>query len=399
MPYQILSGAKQPIKVWVDDLKKVESGALDQLRESANLPWVKGVAAMPDLHVGKGSTVGSVILNEGAVSPSVVGVDQGCGMCAVKTPLKVGQLGKPYALRELRDEIEKVVPVGFNWNTKVSARVKKAFDDIGPQSELGTKFMVKAIEQLGSLGGGNHFIEICVTDADVWVMLHSGSRNIGKELAEEHMRRATGLLAETVRTFGEICVPKILAPLLRGTPAYQDYVSDLLWCQRYARANRDEMMLRVLKVVSEHVFGEDRGPAWMTQFRVDCHHNYIEEVEVDGNHCLLTRKGAVSAKAGEWGIIPGSMGTKSFIVKGKGNAESFHSCSHGAGRKMSRGAAKAKYTLKDLENQLKGVECRLDKSVIDEIPSAYKNIDVVMANQEDLVEAVYTLKQIVCVKG
>jgi len=323
-----------------------------------------------------------------------------CGMVSVLTPFKADQLGKSINLKDLRSEIEQVIPVGFTSNSKISKRVKEAHENIGEQSEAGKNFHVKSLEQLGSLGGGNHFVEICLDLQDrVWVMLHSGSRNIGKELAEFHLENAKGLMAETIRTYGEVVIPKDLAPLLVGTAGYKAYLEDLFWCQRYARANRDEMMTRVLSVLSQFVLGEDIGQKKMTLERVDCHHNYIEEMVIDGNLRLVTRKGAVSAKQGEMGIIPGSMGAKSFIVRGKGNADSFCSCSHGAGRRMSRGAAKRTFSIEDLEKQTAGVECRLDASVIDEIPSAYKDIEKVMKAQEDLVDIVAELKQIICIKG
>lgn len=400
MPYLTLHGAKTPIKVWVDDLSSTESEALDQLRKSANLPWVEAVAAMPDVHAGKGATVGSVIVSKGAVSPAVVGVDIGCGMAAVKTPFNANRLGGSYKLKQLREKIEAEVPVGFNRHEYVSGRIKSSFTDLGVLSAAGSRFEKDALYQLGTLGGGNHFIEICLDKEDrVWVMLHSGSRKIGKELAEYHIRTAKGLMADLVKRFGAYEIDKDLAALAVGTPEYDAYISDLYWCQRYARANRDEMMLRVLSVLSEHVEGDDIGPRNMTEMRVDCHHNYIEDIEHNGQPALLTRKGAVSAKKDELGIIPGSMGAKSFIVKGLGNEDSFCSCSHGAGRKMSRTKAKARFTLDDLRDQTAGVECRKDKDVIDEIPGAYKDILKVMAQQSDLVEVVAELRQVVCVKG
>jgi tRNA-splicing ligase RtcB len=254
----------------------------------------------------------------------------------------------------------------------------------------------KVAKQCGTLGGGNHFIEICQdTEGGAWVVLHSGSRNLGKTLAEVHIEKARGLMKTY---FIELPDPD-LAYLAQGTPEFKAYLQDLLWAQAYAKANRNEMMLRILKDVSFHVYGEDRGAEAMTTLRVDCHHNYTAMENHGGKNVWITRKGAVSAREGELGIIPGSMGAKSFIVKGKGNAESFCSCSHGAGRKMSRTKAKQVFTTADLEAQTKGVECRKDADVIDEIPEAYKNIDEVMANQADLVETVYELKQLICIKG
>ena len=381
----------------MDDLAEVESSALDQLRNTANLPWVHGLSAMPDVHWGNGATVGSVIVNRGALSPSVVGVDIGCGMCAVYTGIPAQALGD---LKTLRSSIERSIPVGFNQNSKVSNRAGEAFKALGPASERAEKFLDKAAHQLGSLGGGNHFVEICLDKLDyVWVMLHSGSRNIGKELAEYHIRKAKGCFADVVKEFGHLEIDPDLAALLVGSREYNDYISDLYWCQSFARSNRDEMMLRVLKDLSYHVYGEDVGPRVMTQIQVNCHHNYIESMDVDGIPSLVTRKGAVSAKAGELGIIPGSMGARSFIVRGKGSADSYCSCSHGAGRRMSRGAAKRAFTVDDLEKQTQGVECRKDAGVLDEIPGAYKDIQKVMDSQTDLVEVVAELRQVVCVKG
>lgn len=404
MPYKILNGAKIPIKVFVKNLEDVENQALDQLRNSANLPWVEGLAAMPDVHWGNGATVGSVIVQKDALSPSVVGVDIGCGMMAYQTIFTLDDLGGDAGLRKLRHSIERSVPVGFNSNKEVTERVSIFIDTLGQLSERGQKFLERAKVQLGTLGGGNHFIEICLdTNGKVWVMLHSGSRNIGKELAEYHIHKAQGLMGELVKKYPSITenpIPPELAALLVGTKDYENYIDDLLWCQGFAKSNRMEIMLRVLKDLSYHVYGEDRiFNTFLTDLRVQCHHNYISHEDTEFGASIVTRKGAVSAKNGELGIIPGSMGAKSFIVRGKGNADSYCSCSHGAGRKMSRGAAKRKFTVADLEQQTTGVECRKDNGVLDEIPGAYKDIQEVMDNQSDLVEVVAELKQILCVKG
>lgn len=405
MPYKTLNGAKIPIKVFVKDLSEVESGALDQLRNSANLPWVEGLAAMPDVHWGNGATVGSVIVQKDALSPSVVGVDIGCGMMAYQTIFTLEDLGGEAGLRKLRSSIERSVPVGFNSNKDVSTRVAGALEELGQLSERGQKFLSRASVQLGTLGGGNHFIEICLdTKGKVWVMLHSGSRNIGKELAEYHIHKAQGLMGELAKKYPSITenpIPPELAALLVGTKDYDNYIEDLFWCQGFARANREEMMLRVLKDLSYHVYKEERlWKTFVTDLRVQCHHNYISKEDTEfGSACLVTRKGAVSAKYGELGIIPGSMGAKSFIVRGKGSADSYCSCSHGAGRKMSRGKAKKSFTLEDFAKQTAGVECRKDGGVLDEIPGAYKDIQEVMDNQSDLVEVVAELKQVLCVKG
>lgn len=404
MPFKILNGAKIPIKVFVKDLVEVESEALNQLRNTADLPWVLGVSAMPDVHFGMGATVGSVIVQKDALSPSVVGVDIGCGMIAYQTIFKADDLGGDEGLRKLRASIERSVPTGFNSNKEVSKRVTEFMDGLGKISERGQRFLERANQQLGTLGGGNHFIEVCLdTNGIVWIMLHSGSRNIGKELAELHISKAKGLMGELAKKYPEITEKPIvpeLAALLVGTKDYDEYIEDLFWCQRFAQANRREMMLRVLKDLSYHVYKEKRlWSTFVTDLRVECHHNYISQESTEHGATLVTRKGAVSAHKGELGIIPGSMGAKSYIVKGKGSLDSYCSCSHGAGRQMSRGKAKKVFTIEDLANQTKGVECRKDGGVLDEIPGAYKDIDVVMKNQDDLVEVIAELKQIICVKG
>jgi len=404
MPYQILNGARIPIKVFTKNISDVESQALDQLRNTANLPWVHALSAMPDVHWGQGATVGSVIVQTDALSPSVVGVDIGCGMMAYETIFDAGQLGGDEGLRKLRISIERSVPTGFESNQEVSTRAAQYLESLGPISERGERHLRRAAVQLGTLGGGNHFIEICVdTKGKVWVMLHSGSRNIGKELAEHHIHKAQGLMGELAKKYPSITdkpIPKELAAFLVGSKEYQDYLNDLFWCQNFARVNRLEMMERVLKDLSFHIYGEKRLPqTFLGEHQVMCHHNYISQEETEFGATLVTRKGAVSAKKGELGIIPGSMGAKSFIVRGKGSADSYCSCSHGAGRKMSRGAAKRTFTVADIAEQTKGVECNKTQAVLDEIPGAYKDIQEVMDNQTDLVEIVAELKQVVCVKG
>lgn len=388
---KVISETKVPVKIWASEL---EAEAEAQLKKVANMPFIHHhVAVMPDAHAGKGSTVGTVIATNGAIIPAAVGVDIGCGMCAVKLPFQVGQLGD--SLAELRHSIERDVPVGFESHRESSQRQMDAFVEIGDLATSGVS-LKKALSQLGTLGGGNHFIEICQDqDQGAWVMLHSGSRNIGKSLAEIHIDRAKDIMK---RYFIDLPDPD-LAFLAQGTPEFKAYIDDLHWGQRYAKANRNEMMLRVLKNISFHVYGQDIGPEKMSKQRVDCHHNYTQMENHYGKNVWVTRKGAVSARAGELGIIPGSMGAKSFIVEGLGNAESFCSCSHGAGRKMSRTKAKATFTKEDLERQTAGVECRKDEGVIDEIPGAYKNIDTVMANQADLVKPIFELKQLMCIKG
>ncbi len=320
-----------------------------------------------------------------------------CGMTAVKLPFNQSQL--PDSLDKLRSSIERSVPVSHHANKEVSDRVARVWHSFllqGRPTTLDSSAIAKSAYQIGTLGGGNHFIELCLDDQNgIWVMLHSGSRNIGKTLAEVHIGKAKDLMKQY---FIDLPDPD-LAYLAQETPEFKNYIHDLLWAQRYAKENRNEMMLRVLKDVSHFVYGQDRGAEFMTTFRVDCHHNYTTmENHFDAN-VWVTRKGAVSAREGEFGIIPGSMGTKSYIVEGMGNLESFCSCSHGAGRRMSRTRARATYNLNDLKAQTYGVECRKDDAVIDEIPEAYKNIEEVMANQADLVKIHYTLKQVLVVKG
>lgn len=386
---KIISETKHPVKIWASEL---EIETENQIKNAANLPFIyKHVAVMPDAHAGKGSTVGTVLATKGAIIPACVGVDIGCGMNAVKMPMKIDDFQK---ISILRNSIERSIPLGHNGHSRVSVRVENALKEL--------KFPVKPIDwskaskQIGTLGGGNHFIEICQDqNNDAWLVLHSGSRNVGKVLAEMHIQNAKDLMK---KYFIDLPDPD-LAYLVQDTQEFQDYIHDLTWAQNYAKANRNEMMLSILKDVSYHLYKEDKGVEAMTVLKVDCHHNYTQMENHFGANVWVTRKGAVSAKAGELGIIPGSMGAKSYIVEGLGNPESFCSCSHGAGRKMSRTKARATFTTEDLKKQTEGVECRKDGDVIDEIPGAYKDIDQIMADQKDLVKPIYELKQILCVKG
>jgi tRNA-splicing ligase RtcB len=388
MPFSQLKGRNVDIKLWANP-SEVESAALDQLKNITALPWVfHHVAAMPDVHYGKGATVGSVIAMKGAVSPAAVGVDIGCGMAAVKTNLRASAL--PDDLRSIRSDLEATIPVGFDGHDELAPGVDRSalwaeFAALTPevQSRIG-----RARTQMGTLGGGNHFIELCLdTDQNVWMMLHSGSRNIGKELAEIHIARAKKL------AHNASLPDRDLAVFLAGTKEMKAYRHDLYWAQQYAKENREVMLTLALGVLRDHF------PALETETPISCHHNYVAEEIHFGEEVLVTRKGAIRAGEGELGIIPGSMGTASYIVRGLGNADSFESASHGAGRKMSRGQAKRRFTLKDLEQQTKGIECRKDHGVLDEIPGAYKNIERVMKNQSDLVEVVAELRQVLCVKG
>lgn len=403
MPIQkIISETKVPVKIWT---KNVEEEAEQQLKNTASLPFVfKHVAVMPDVHFGKGATIGSVIATKGAIVPAAVGVDIGCGMCAVKLPFSADCFGDANALSDLRHSIERSVPVGRFGHKELNDRRAMAWVDLGENSVniakgppgYGTNLLKNAALQLGSLGGGNHFIEICKDQQGMaWVMLHSGSRNIGKVLAEKHIDKAKDLMK---KYFIGLPDPD-LAYFAHSTDEFKAYIKDLNWAQSYAKANRNEMMLLVLREVFRAVKGPDYVFDIGTLFRVDCHHNYTAQENHFGYNVWVTRKGAVSAREGEFGIIPGSMGTKSYIVKGKGNPDSFCSCSHGAGRRMSRTKARELFNEQDLANQTAGVECRKDEGVVDEIPSAYKDIDSVIEDQTDLIDVQYELKQLICIKG
>lgn len=387
MPIMKVLQGRVPIKVWTSD---IEPEAEAQLMNTAALPFVvRHVAVMPDVHFGIGATVGSVVATKGAVVPAAVGVDIGCGMIAVK--LAGVRLEEFQDLPGLRHSIERSIPVGFEGNKGAAPSAVNwpgwaAWDALAQRHDRG-----KAMSQLGSLGGGNHFIELCGDlDGIAWVVLHSGSRGIGNKIAQGHIESAKGIMKSL---FIDLPDPD-LAYFAIKTPQYDRYMSDLLWAQDYALENREEMMRRVLKDVSRHL-GREVGQ-WL---KVNCHHNFAAMEHHFGEDVLVTRKGAVRARAGDMGIIPGSMGTRSYIVKGLGNPESFDSCSHGAGRRMSRSKARKAFTREDLAAQTLGVECRKDSEVVDEIPGAYKPIEDVIANQSDLVEVVAELKQVLCVKG
>jgi tRNA-splicing ligase RtcB len=383
---------------------EVESAALDQLRTIADLPYIHHhVAVMPDVHLGKGATVGSVVAMRDAVSPAAVGVDIGCGMAALRTSLTAADL--PDDLGAVRSAVEAAIPVGHLGHATVSKRVRgyrdlwSTFADLHP-AVAGR--LDRAMAQMGTLGSGNHFVELCLdTDDVVWLMLHSGSRNIGKELAEVHIRAAKQLPHNTGLPDRELAV------FLAGTPEMAAYRRDLDWAQAYARRNRETMLALYVEAL-RGFFPHMRVPAVAEQgphagerafAETNCHHNYMAEEHHYGADVLVTRKGAISARAGEYGIIPGSMGTRSYIVRGLGNAESFQSASHGAGRRMSRNRAKKMFTADDLAAQTAGVECRKDAGVVDEIPAAYKDIDQVIAYQHDLVEVAAELHAVLCVKG
>lgn len=389
-----LTGSRVPVKVWTD---QIEDAAKAQLLNAATLPFVfHHVAAMPDVHLGVGATIGSVIATKGAIAPAAVGVDIGCGMVAQKTTLRLDALPDGF-LPKFRANIERSVPVGFNQHGEASDRALGFIASLGDRPTVAEdKDIAKASCQLGTLGGGNHFIEFSVeTDGTLWLMLHSGSRNIGKEVAGRHIEKAKGLMA---RYFINLADPD-LAYLVEGTEEFNRYVDDLEWCQHFARENRDMMMDAVVRQLSFTLGKEGDTTGLLTGERVNCHHNYVDREHHYGQDVLVTRKGAIRARKGDMGIIPGSMGAASFIVRGLGNPESFDSAPHGAGRAMGRKEAERRFTVADLERETAGVECRKDAGVLDELPSAYKSIADVIEKSSDLVEIVAQVKQVLCVKG
>lgn len=403
--YNIIQDSKGvPIKMWTKGVP-VDEKSKDQLLKTAQMPFIyKWMAVMPDVHVGIGATIGSVIPTKGAIIPAAVGVDIGCGMMAARTSLTASDL--PDNLHALRTELERLIPHGMtkgrgrrdrgSWDTPTE-RVDQAW------AELVTDFEYICAKhprlkntnnhkQLGTLGTGNHFVEICLDEhQQVWIMLHSGSRGVGNAIGNHFIELARKDMQKHFINLPD----KDLAYLVEGTEHFEDYWFAVGWAQRFAMKNRELMMeatVQALRIIINKPFNAKVEA-------VNCHHNYVDKEEHFGQEVLVTRKGAVRARLGEYGIIPGSMGAKSFIVKGKGNQESFCSCSHGAGRVHSRTAAKKLFTVQDQIEQTQGVECRKDEAVIDEIPSAYKPIEDVMKAQSDLVEVVYTLNQVVCVKG
>ena len=393
MPYEEMNlSTRAPVFSWAGH--ELAPDEMKMARNVASLPFVfKHVSLMPDVHLGKGALVGSVLATRDAIVPAAIGVDIGCGMAALKTPYTATQLdGK---LKQIRLDIEAAIPTGFNDNKEIEKSVSnwqgwQQFKDLHPRVK---DLEGKAAKQLGSLGGGNHFIELCIDAEDqVWLMLHSGSRHIGNALAQRHIETAK----ELAKLAGDKLPDPDLAHFVKGTPEFEAYWRDLQWAQSYALFNRVVMMARFKRIAERHLAG---GKPMKPLLEVNCHHNYAEREVHFGEEVYVTRKGAVRAREQDYGIIPGSMGAKSFIVRGKGNVQSYCSCSHGAGRLMSRNKAKLNFSLDDLIAQTAGVECRKDAGVIDEIPGAYKPIDQVMANQSDLVGVVATLKQVVCVKG
>jgi tRNA-splicing ligase RtcB (3'-phosphate/5'-hydroxy nucleic acid ligase) len=374
---------------WASD---IDPETITQAEKTSRLPIVAGhVALMPDAHVGLGATVGSVIPTTGAVIPAAVGVDIGCGMVAAELDLTEDQL--PDSLDPLLRRIEAVVPAGVG---RGHDRVARAADEWlagrAPVTELSVDQAGKAARQFGTLGSGNHFLELCVDERDrVWVVLHSGSRGIGNQLAQMHISEARRLATELELRLED----RDLAYLTEGTPEFEAYIADMLWAQDYARANRDEMMDNAMREILAFI-----GTGHETR-RINCHHNFTEREVHDGHEVWVTRKGAIRAGAGDLGVIPGSMGTSTYIVAGKGNAQSWRSCSHGAGRRYSRTKAKKLFDASDLAEQMAGKVWLSDRaaSLIDEIPAAYKDIDQVMADQADLVTVLHTLRQVLNYKG
>ncbi len=393
----VITKGKVPVKIYTDD---IEHQAYQQLLNISQLPFIHShVAAMPDVHFGKGATVGSVIPCKGAIIPAAVGVDIGCGMNALRLSIKAKDL--PDNLRAVRSAIEEAIPVGFDRHKTDKARASTVralsvgIDEVLNKHPKILKMMKKPyqtwVRQLGTLGGGNHFIELCLDENDdVWIMLHSGSRGIGNMIGQYFIRMAQKDMERHIHNLPH----KDLAYFTEGAEHFNDYVTAVHWAQDYAMENRREMMRLIVDALKKALpkFG-------VTKEAINCHHNYVSMENHFGENVFITRKGAIRAGQDELGIIPGSMGAKSFIVSGKGNTESFCSCSHGAGRKMSRSKAKREFSKVDLEAQTEGIECRKDTGVIDEIPGAYKDIDVVMDHQHDLVDVVHTLHQVVCVKG
>jgi tRNA-splicing ligase RtcB len=394
---QVITDRHVPVKIWTDD---VDERSKEQLANIASLPFIHHhVAAMPDVHLGLGATIGSVIATHTAIIPAAVGVDIGCGMVAARLSITANDLDEK-SLKKVFDQITRDVPVGRGQHADDRVLVEavqpfepglKRLTDRHPELLKSFGKFSKWMNQMGSLGGGNHFIEVCLDEADqVWVMLHSGSRGIGNAIADHFIKLARKDMERWMINLPD----RDLAYFPEGTEHFDDYVEAVHWAQDYAMRNRQCMLDLVLSGLARHL-----PPFEVTTEAVNCHHNYVAHEYHYGANVWVTRKGAIRAREGDLGIVPGSMGAKSYIVRGRGNPESFNSSAHGAGRKMSRTAAEKAFTEADLANQTAGVICRKDKGVIDEIPGDYKDIDQVMANQNDLTEILHTLKQVVCVKG
>jgi tRNA-splicing ligase RtcB len=385
------------------DPQSIDPNAQQQLRNTASMPFVyRNIAVMPDCHLGMGATVGSVIATQGAIIPAAVGVDIGCGMIAVLTSLWASDL--PDSLKAIREGIERRIPLGAgvaNTTLEPDAKMKydklcdsKYYDRDRDYSKIAKRWHL----QLGTLGSGNHFIELCLDEMDrVWVVLHSGSRGIGNKLAQLHIDRAKGLMKEMFISLPD----RDLAYLVQGTADFRAYIKDLMWAQEYAKANREEMMDRVMEELNLHFrwnrkFGREDA---LEVARIQCHHNFTQQENHFGENVWVTRKGAIQAQHGQLGIIPGSMGTRSYIVSGLGCTSSFNSAPHGAGRRFSRTEARRRFTMQDFDEAMKGIEHRRTDALIDELPGAYKDIDEVMENAKELVEIEHTLCQVLNVKG
>ena len=394
---EVLTNGRVPVKIWTDE---VDDKSRAQLSNIASLPFIHHhVAAMPDVHLGIGATIGSVIATHKAIIPAAVGVDLGCGMVAARLSITANELDEK-ALQKVFDQISRDVPVGRDQHRddRVLVDAAKPFEpglksltDRHPELLKAFGKFSKWTNQMGTLGGGNHFIEVCLDETNqVWVMLHSGSRGIGNAIASYFIALARKDMERWMIQLPD----RDLAYFPEGSEHFADYVEAVHWAQDYAMQNRTSMLELVLAALQRHL-----PPFTVTTEAVNCHHNYVAQEHHYGENVWVTRKGAIRAREGDLGIVPGSMGARSFIVRGLGNPESFCSSAHGAGRKMSRTAAEKQFTVADMVAQTQGVICRKDKDVIDEIPGAYKDIDQVMANQADLTEILHTLKQVVCVKG
>lgn len=378
------------------DPEAIEPAAKQQLFNMAELPFVfKHIAVMPDCHLGKGATVGSVIATKGAVIPAAVGVDIGCGMIAVKTKFFANDL--PDSLEKTRTGIERRIPLGAGaFNKKLTTTAQKRVAQLKASGRDYQAVDRRWTEALGSLGSGNHFIEICLDESDhVWVVLHSGSRGIGNKLAMKHIKTAQKLMEENRVQLKD----RDLAYLVEGRKEFSDYITDLLWAQDFALLNREEMMDRVMTELSYLFYKEDGHQADIELERINCHHNFTQREKHFSENVWVTRKGAIQMKQGQKGIIPGSMGTRSYVVSGLENQMAYHSAPHGAGRRFSRGEARRRFTMDDFRKAMAGIECRHSAKLIDELPMAYKDIDEVMENSRNLVKVEHTLRQLVNVKG
>lgn len=386
----------EKILAWLDP-ETIEAEALQQLHNISEMPFLfRHVAVMPDCHLGKGATVGSVIATDNAIIPAAVGVDIGCGMIAVKTSLFAKDL--PDDLSKLRHSIERSIPLGAGQgNNQVTGSALVRVQELQTKSNGIYDSLDKHWQgALGTLGSGNHFIELSLDEENrVWVVLHSGSRGIGNKIACKHIKVAQTLCEQMFVALKD----KDLAYLPAETPAFNEYIRDLHWAQDFALANREEMMDRVMKDLSYFLYDEDGHQKDMEVERINCHHNFTQQEHHFGKNVWITRKGAIQMRQGQFGVIPGSMGTRSYIVSGKQNNLAFHSAPHGAGRRFSRSEARKRFTMEDFAKQMQGIECRHSKELIDELPSAYKDVDTVIENSRDLVNIVHVLKQVLNVKG